>query len=64
MPILAGSRNFAGLLAVDLPNTIRKGEKYTVIVSQINNAAGSREIGANITGAGEEALSTAKPPGR
>jgi hypothetical protein len=38
MPIPAGFGNFAGLLSVELPNTIRKGDQYVVVVSQITNA--------------------------
>lgn len=39
MPIPQGSgANFAGLLTVDLPQTVRKGEAYTVVVRQVTDA--------------------------
>jgi hypothetical protein len=39
MPIPQGSGgNFVGLLTVDLPLTVRKGEAYTVVVRQVTNA--------------------------
>jgi hypothetical protein len=41
MPIPAGSGNYAGLLTVALPNTISKGDKFTVTVTQITNAQGA-----------------------
>ena len=39
MPIPQGSGgNLAGLLTVDLPLTVRRGEAYTVVVRQVTNA--------------------------
>ena len=38
MPIPRGSGNYAGLLSVELPNTIHRGDKYTITVNQITNA--------------------------
>jgi hypothetical protein len=41
--------NFAGLLTIDLPPTVRKGEKYAVIVKQITSSVGfNRRIEVNL----------------
>jgi hypothetical protein len=60
VPIPQGtSANFAGLLTVDLPLTVQKGEAFTVIVRQVTNAtaaAGQNTPGKprpGKTGAGE-----------
>lgn len=43
IPIPAGSSgDHAGLLSVDLPDTIRRGESFDVIVRQLTNAFGKR----------------------
>lgn len=60
MPILAGSGNYAGLLTIDLPSTIRKGAKHTAVVSQITNAASSRRVVGH-DAAGERAFSVTTP---
>lgn len=36
-----GSSNYAGLLTVDLPATVRKGEAYTIVVRQVTNDTGA-----------------------
>jgi hypothetical protein len=41
MPIPAGAGNYAGLLTVELPNTVSKGDKFTVTVTQITNTQGA-----------------------
>ncbi len=39
MPVPPGSgRSFAGLLTIDLPGTIHKGQTYLVVVNQVTNA--------------------------
>jgi hypothetical protein len=40
MPIPRGEGNLGGLIDVELPNTVRKGDKFTVAVSQITTAQG------------------------
>src|SRR5207237_258524 len=43
IPIPAGTDvNYPGLLTIDLPSTVRKGEVFKVVVQQITNAAGRR----------------------
>ncbi len=44
LPIPAGSgpANFAGLLSVSLPDTVKKGQAYTVVVRQFTNASGTQ----------------------
>lgn len=42
IPKLAGS-NLCGLLSVDLPSTVRKGEQFTVVVNQVTNAGSRRD---------------------
>jgi hypothetical protein len=42
MPIPPGSGNYAGLLTVELPNTVQAGDKYVVVISQITNAEAGR----------------------
>ena len=54
MPIPQGTgANFAGMLTVDLPPTVRRGEAYTVVVRQVTDAtevrgklAGGRTVSA------------------
>jgi phospholipase C len=45
MPVPASSGNFAGLLTVELPSHIHKGENYVVTVRQITNATAVWEPG-------------------
>ena len=54
MPIPQGSGgNFVGLLTVDLPLTVRRGEAYTVVVRQVTNATTALEKrGDAVTAAG------------
>jgi hypothetical protein len=40
IPAGAGPANFAGLLSVSLPDTVKKGQAYTVVVRQFTNAFG------------------------
>jgi hypothetical protein len=41
VPVPAGTNiNYAGLLSVDLPDRLRKGDAYTVVVRQVTNAFG------------------------
>ncbi len=58
LPIPVGADiNFAGLLTVDLPPTVKKGQRYNVIVRQITTAIGQGkpsyskppQVGANIS---------------
>ena len=58
LPIPAGADiNFAGLLTVDLPPSVKKGQRFNVIVRQITTAIGrgkpsysnSPQVGPNIT---------------
>lgn len=40
VPVPSGSpRGLTGLLSVELPDTVRKGEEYTIVVRQVTNAA-------------------------
>ena len=42
VPVPAGSAiNYAGLLSVDLPDRLRRGDVYTVVVRQVTNAFGT-----------------------
>jgi hypothetical protein len=38
-----GGNNFAGLLTVDLPATVRKGQAYTIVVRQVTSDTGARQ---------------------
>jgi hypothetical protein len=49
MPIPPGSGNYAGLLDVELPATVRPGDQFAVVVSQVTNALTGRDAGADAT---------------
>ena len=54
MPIPRGEGNLGGLIDVELPNTVQKGDKFTIAVSQITNAQRSiqsdgKKLGAEAT---------------
>ena len=46
----AAGPNFASLLTIDLPDTVKKGQVYNIAVRQITSAAGAGRIGVNRDG--------------
>ena len=44
LPVPQGGGNFAALLTVDLPATVRKGQAFTVVVRQVTSGAGARQL--------------------
>lgn len=46
IPVPQGvARNFAGLLTIDLPATVRKGQAFTVVARQVTSDTGARPLG-------------------
>jgi hypothetical protein len=50
----AAGPNFASLLTIDLPDTVKKGQVYDISVKQITSAAGYGRIGLNRDGKGQQ----------
>ena len=63
MPVPPGAgANFAGLLTVDLPATVRKGQVYTIVVRQMTNSTVSgKQAGVGQTRAAAASRSLPQP---
>jgi hypothetical protein len=44
VPVPQGGSNFAALLTVDLPATVRKGQAFTIVVRQVTSDTGARQF--------------------
>ena len=61
LPIPKGpDGNFAGLLSMNLPATVSRGELYTVVVRQITNKARARDRGTGLAHANMAAVASAR----
>src|ERR1051326_686381 len=62
IPVPAGSAvNYAGLLTVDLPPSVRKGQVFNVVVRQVTNAFGKRLKSASQIGKHREVAAAVAP---